>query len=233
MPLYDNLSAQIEEARIYYVRYCRRPFIEGNWASWRGLSRRSYEAAACLREQNPVVAAQLLPPNGVAVNGFPGLPLLPSGIRFAVDDADERPNSIKLTVDAGGVVSMTVQPPNSTTTFLPIVTLTPTRASTVFDAPADGLYIVRLTVGTTTLTTVMVPVYRAEALKFRERSRLLGFQLHAANPRSNEAYDEHLALLYGLNAAGYTSQPVLFARLQAALAVLSAIPYPVAVRAYS
>jgi hypothetical protein len=225
----DPLALLQEDARLAYLRHAARPFVHGpageHLRLWAGL----YEAKACLNEQNPAFAASLLRTGGFMPLVAPGLPVLPTGVRWAVDE--EVPGTIKLAVDVAGGATFSVVPPGGTA-FAPTVTGLPTRASTTFPAKADGLYKVLISVGATTLATLYIPVMRAEFRRFRENSRALAFGFRAARPKPNDPYRQRLACIIAADAAAQTGQPALYAALMADALAIEQAPSPVALYPY-
>ena len=210
-PAYADSDARLLAARALadaaYLRHATHPnhsgadvAFERAWAAW-------YESKAALAERNPAYADTLLPATGAGVNAGEGLPLLPAAVRWAVDESG--PNTVRLTMDVAGGVSVSVLPPTGAA-FLPPVTLAPTRATTVFAAPADGLYLVTLTAAGTTLARVYVPVTRRGFGLLREDSRHLRQQFRLApNPRPTDTMRLRLALLRGAECAAQSGQPTL------------------------
>lgn len=226
MALADSLALLQEDARLAYLRHAARPFVHGpageHLRLWAGL----YEAKACLNEQNPAFAASLLPKAGFMPLAAPGLPVLPTGVRWAVDDKDAL-GAIKLTVDVAGGASFSVIPPGGSV-FMPIVTGLPTRASTTFPAKLDGLYQVLISAGSTTLATLYVPVMRAEFRRFRENSRALAFGFHASRPNFSGPYLKRRACIIAADASAQTGRPDLYAAHMASAAAIEQAPSPVA-----
>jgi len=231
-PLYADVPARLAalEALVVaaYWRHARKPALHGPagahlmyWAAY-------YEALAALAENNPVFARTLLPGAGAGALAWPGvgLPLVPAGVLALVDKT--RRNSISVTVDVAGPVTLSVLAPHATTPFAAVLTRTPTRASTTFDAPADGLYRLILSVGSTVLARVLVPVQRAEFRRFRENSRAQAHAFLGRKPRPHGAFKARLARIMAAEAAAQTGQPELFARLAASAAAVPTAPAPVA-----
>ena len=190
-----------------YVRHAKNPDRLGaDTAHLKGWAQ-LYEARASLAEQNPAFAQTLLPATATGATTPPNsLPLAPAGVRWAVDQ--DGANTITLTVDVAGVVAMIVQPPSGLTPFSPPLTLAPTRATTTFAAPTDGLYFVTLTVGGHPIAKLYVPVTRAAFRQFREDSRYLGFAFRPSVPRPDATYLGRLARLIGAEALARTGQSV-------------------------
>lgn len=220
---YADLPARLQtlqaQQRAAYVYQARHPGTQAGaslklWAA-------VYEVRAALAEQNPAWAATQLPKWGQAVTAGVGLPLVPAGVWVALDEAG--PGKITLSLAVAGPVTLTVLAPGATTPFSPLVVQQPTRATTIFDARADGIYRVTLTVGGVTLATLYVVVPRAEFRRFREYSRALYFGAGDTLPRPTELYCAFLARLVAAEAAARTGQPALAARL---LDSARALPLP-------
>jgi hypothetical protein len=130
-------------------------------------------------------------------------------------------------VDVAGPVVLSVLAPGTSTPFTPQVTQLATRATTVFEARADGIYRILLTVGSTHLATLYVVVPRAEFRRFREHSRLLYFGATDTLPRPTGTYCGFLARLVAAEAAARTGQPDLASRLLDSARALPQPPRPV------
>ncbi|GAC1589675.1 MAG: hypothetical protein NVS3B25_07450 [Hymenobacter sp.] len=208
-----------------YVRHAGHPNRVGASSAHRKLWGAAYEARAALAESNPATAQGLLPASGSSPLPH-ALPLVPAAVRWAVDESAR--NTVSLSVDVAGPVGVSVTAPGASTplTPAPVVTLTPTRASTVFPAVADGLYRVTLTLGSTALAALLIPVSRAEFRLFREDSRALGFAFRSVVPAPSPTYRARLALLAGAEAAARTGQAALAASLLAAVRALPPAPTP-------
>lgn len=225
---YADLPARLQtlqtQQRAAYVYQARHPGTQpgASLKLWAAV----YEARAALAEQNPAWAAAQLPALGqpVGVAGV-GIPLVPAGVRYALDEAG--PGKLTLSLEVGGPVTFSVLAPGATASFAPLVAQLPTRATTVFDARADGIYRVALTTGSVHLATLYVLVPRAEFRRFREYSRLLYFGAGDALPRPAGAYCGFLARLVAAEAACRTGQPELATRLLDSARALPAPTRPV------
>ena len=205
-----------------FVRHAKRPGVYGPAQSHYTLWTQAYEVRAAFNEQNPAFAHTLLPATGQNDPLPNAWPLVPAGVRWAVDEA--APGTLTVTVDVAGPVSIQVVPPAPVAPFAATVTLAPTRAAATFPAVADGLYTLKLSVAGSVLATVYVPVSRAGFRRFREHSRALGFGFRLPQAtRPSEDYTATLARLIAHEAAAYTGQPALAARL---LAAALAVPAP-------
>ena len=202
-----------------YVRHAKRPGVYGPAQSHYALWASANEVRAAFNEQNPAFAQTLLPATGQNDPLLNGWPLVPAGVRWAVDEA--APGTLTVTVDVAGGASIRVVPPAPVAPFMAVVTLAATRATTTFPAVADGLYALTLSAGGSNLATVYVPVCRAGFQRFREHSRALRFAFRL--PKSAAPTPEYTAVLARLiahEAAAYTGQTTLAADLlKAALAV--------------
>lgn len=160
-----------------------------------------------LAEGNTVFAGSLLPATGEAARVGEGLPVLPTGVRWAVDEA--APGTVTLTVDVAAAAGVTarVEPPE-TGPFVPVVAAGPTRLTTTFTAPDDGIHIVSFFAGgTTPLFRVYVPVTRALFRSLREDSRQLAYSFRRALPPAADPVQRlRLALLIAGESAAQTRQ---------------------------
>lgn len=226
MPLADSLALQEEAARLAYLRHAARPSVLGPAGEHLRLWASLYEARACLSEQNPAFAATLLPMGGFVPLAAPGLPVLPAGVRWAVDE--DKPGTISLAVDVASPVTLSVLAPGATTAFTPTVVGLPTRASTTFPAKAEGLYQVVISLGATHLATIYVPVMRELFRRFRELSRALAFGFTSRRPRPTDNYQALLSCIITATAAAQTGQVALYAQLVTDALALEQAPSPVA-----
>lgn len=221
----NPLALLEEDARLAYLRHAARPFVHGPAGEHLRLWASLYEARACLSEQNPAFASTLLPRGGFIPLPAPGLPLLPTGVRWAVDE--DSPGTVRLAVELAGGVSFSVLPPASER-FVPPVTELSTRTSTSFSAPLDGLYRVRVLVGAFVIARLYIPVMRVEFRRFRENSRAVAFGFRPVRPRPSGAYLQRLACLIAADAAAQTGQPELYASLMESAGRIEQAPSPVA-----
>ena len=207
-----------------YVRHAKRPGVFGAAQAHYTLWCSANEVRDALNEQNPAFAQTLLPATAGSAGPLPNAwPLVPAGVRWAVDET--APGTLTVTVDVAGPVAVRVVPPKPAAPFDAAVTLTATRATLTFPAVADGLYALTLSVAGSLLATVYVPVSRAGFRRFREHSRALRFGFRLPQPaRPSAPYTATLARLIAHEAAAYTAQPVLAAKL---LAAALAVPAPV------
>ena len=223
----DRLTALRAQASAAYRAYARDPGLVGPVGTHLAYWAAAYEVRAALAEQNPAFAQTLLPPAGAAYAAGPGLPLLPAGVRWAVDEA--RPDSLTLTVDVAGPLTLSVTAPGTTQPVAAVVSQGTSRATATVDAPADGLYYVFLTTAAVRLVTLLVPVQRAEFRRFRENSRALAFAWGRTLPRPHGPYSARLARLIGAEAAARTGQAALFAALAASAAAVPVADSPLAI----
>lgn len=215
----DYLLALQGQAVAAYVRHATHPERVGTGTAHLKLWARAYEGRAALAEQNPAFAQTLLPTSaGTVMPGAVGLPLVPAAVRWAVDEAS--PGTVTLTMDIAGAVTVLVQPPNKTAAFNPVMVLGLTRATTIFAAAVDGLYLLTLSVGGSPLATLYVPVTRTETRLFREDSRALRFAFNPQPPRPTPTYLARLARLAGAEALAVTRQPTAAAALLASARAL-------------
>lgn len=223
----DQLALQQEKVRVAHLRHSSGRSIGGRFENAYQLWRKYYEAKATLNDQNPAFAAKLLPKNAPLVGRVLGFFPIPAGVYWEVDKVVR--GTVALTVDIAATVTVEVTPPDGSAKQNPVVTPTATRQSTTFSARVDGLYAVRIKAGTTTLTTLYVPVMRARFLDFRELSRYLAFDFKLGqNPPATDDYSEMLAVLYAADAAAATGQTALYAELEQTAAELNKAPKPVA-----
>lgn len=217
VPPYAALPARLlalqAEALAAYVRHAKRPAVYGAARKHLRLWAASYEARAAFAEQNPAFAQTLLPA-AAGLSAPNRLPLIPAGVRWAVDES--APNTVTLTVDVTGIVTFTVTAPGRVP-FAPPLTYAPTRATATFAAPVDGLYAVTLSAGKTILASLLVPVTRTEFGLFREQSRALAFAFKQHRPTPSSTYLAVLARLIGAEAAAQTGQKALALALLLAL----------------
>lgn len=191
-----------------------------------------YEARCAVAESNSAYAQTLLPTTGATETPGAGLPLVPAGVLWQVD-APGAPGTITLTVDIAGAIMLLVLPPNAIAAIPVPVTLAPTRATAVFQAPVDGLYKVSVQVGGRTIVQLYVPVSRAEFGLLREDSRHLAYQFRAKpQPRPGDDYLERLALLAAAEAAAQTAHPELALAWLAAARSIAAPETPTAIYPY-
>lgn len=217
VPPYAALPARLlalqAEALAAYVRHAKRPAVYGAAQKHLRLWAASYEARAAFAEQNPAFAQTLLPA-AAGLSAPNRLPLIPAGVRWAVDES--APNTVTLTVDVTGPVTLQVQPPVGAS-FAVVPVLQATRATATFAAPVDGLYAVTMSAGTVALTRLLVPVTRTEFGLFREQSRALAFAFKQHRPTPSSTYLAVLARLIGAEAAAQTGQEKLALSLLLAL----------------
>lgn len=225
---YDNLPARLltvqAAAVAAYVRHARHPERVGADAAHRRHWATAYEARAALAEQNPAFAALLVAPTGSAPTpGASGLPLLPAGVRWVVDQ--DGPGTVTLSVDVAGAVTLLVTPPNLPA-FAVVPVATATRATATFAAPVDGLYRVALAVGGAALAVLYGLVTRTEIRLFREDSRAQRLAFAPLPRPLSPAYLARLARLAGAEALARTGQPLAAAAALASIRALPAAPTP-------
>jgi hypothetical protein len=222
----DNVALLQQQLRTSHLRHAGKPWANG-WDNAFRLWRRHYEARAALADQNPTFAAKLLPNIAPVGSGLPGLPVVPAGIRWAVDA--RTPNTLSVAVDIAGTISITVQPPNKAAALTPTIIAGATRQRTTFPAVADGIYKLTVTSGGAVLATLFVPVQRKRFLAFRELSRVLAFDFTAnKTPAEYDTYCEMLALLYSAEAAAATGQLDAYYEIVALADALKKAPSPIA-----
>ncbi len=230
MPYTAQLTTLQQAAAAAFYRHAARPYVLGPADEHERLWLLAYEARAAAGEGNPAFALTLLPPAEPVSATGPGLPLLPVGVRYVVDEAG--PGLVTVTLDVAGAVSIDVLSPQSGIPYPATVTTTATRATATFTASADGLYALTLAVGSAGLATVYVPVLRGLWRRFREQARALGFAFRVGRPRLGEAARALLARLIAAEAAAHTGDPVLFAQLVASANALPLPASPVALYPY-
>jgi len=222
----DNLAQQQEIMRAAHVKHAGGPSVANRFSLAYALWRIFYEARAALRDQNPGFAKKLLPKKGLVLTAL-GFPMIPAGVRAAVDDT--APGTITVTVDVSATLTVRVTPPGSTTAQTLPALPGATRQTLTFPALVDGLYELTLLVGGSKLATIYVGVLRARMRDFRELSRHLAFDFKPGhNPKSTDDYDELLAVLYAADAAAATSQTSLFYQLADEADAITKSPKPTA-----
>lgn len=215
-----------------YVRHARRPAVQGATDEHLRYWGSAYAARAAINDGNPVFAATLLPQPGGELPIAGGLPLLPSGVRWVVDEA--APGRVTVTVDvvASAGVQATVTPPATEADTAPpvvMVQVAPTRTTLSFAAPADGLYLVALRTTGGPLATLCIPVQRRAFRQFREQVRHHGYAFRAAQPPLlDRATRLRLALLAGAESAATTNQTTLADTLRHRAEQLPTPPTPTA-----
>ena len=226
----DRLAALQQQGTAAYLRHAAHP-NRGNDRAHLKLWAAAYEARAALAEQNPAFAQTLLPA-GTAPAAPDGLPLVPAGIAWAVDQPGA-PGTVTLTIDVAGGPGLSVLAPGATAPFRPAVLAGPTRSTCTFPAPLDGLYAVTLDLAGTKLATLYVPVTRAEFRLFRADSRAGHFAFRLAPARPCAAYVARLARLVAAEAAARCGDAPLALALLASARAVPAAPAPTALYPYS
>jgi hypothetical protein len=223
----DNLAYLQQQLRAAHLRHSLRSWANGFDNAFR-LWQQLYEARAAIADQNPTFAATLLSRTAPLAMAVPGLPLIPSGVRWAVDEV--RKGSVVVSIEVAGGTILVKSPEDKPVVIAPgDVTRTTTRTTFVFKALQDGLYTLTLSIGAIHLATVYVPVQRAEFLRFRKNSNHLAFGFRAdKSPKPDDAYLERLAFIIAADAAAATGHPKEFYELSAAGGDVAEAPEPIA-----
>lgn len=233
MPDSPQLTALRLKARAAVLRHVARPSAFGAADEHLRFWAAANEARYATLEGNLAFAAKLLPRTGEVVEAGEGIPLLPAGVRWVVDE--DGANTITVSVDvaaAQGVVARVTPPTGAAFTVAGIAD--PTRATFSFPAGGDGLYAVALLSGGSPIATVYVPVTRSLHRSLREDSRALGYQFRRALPPTPSAdYRLRLALLIGAESAAQTGQVALALSLLGDAGAVTPAPSPVALYPYA
>jgi len=222
--LIERFNTLLLRTSTAYFLHAQNPSVKGNDAEslrqWCAVQ----EVRNLLAERNPLVAGTLLPnqPGLALVNG---LPLVPAGVRFVVDEND--PYTVDFAVELAGVTFKVDVPGQPQRT--PAVSAAATRTSTTFAARVDELYTVRLYAGSSLVTTILVPVNRAILRALREHNRQGAYQFLERLPEMQEKYRSLVAIWIAANDAAATGQSKLYYDLIAAAAPLLVVPRPTAV----
>lgn len=226
--LQERLNTLLLRASTAFYLHASNPRVKGNDAE----SLRQWCAAQEVRnlfvEQNPAVAAKLLPtsPSLAAING---MPLVPAGIRYVVDETT--PGMVDLSVEVPGVTFVVEAP--GIAPFSPTVVDLPTRTSAVFAANFDELYTVKILAAGKRVATILVPVNRALLSALREHNRQGAYQFKNRLPDPQPEYVALLAFWIAANDAAATGQSQLYYDLIAASEkVVPRAPRPTAVYPY-
>jgi hypothetical protein len=223
--LLERLNTLLLQASTALYLHASNPRVKGNdrehlrqWAA-------AHEVRTALLEQNPAFASQLLPsyPSLAAING---LPLLPTGLRWAVDEKGAA-GKLTFSAEVAGVTFSVTAPDGKA--FVPKPTALATRTVATFDAPLDGLYAVTLHVGSIRLAIVLVPVNRALLRALRRNNQQNAYAFRERLPDPNPAYVSRLARWIAADAAAATGQPSLYYLLSASAEAVPQAPTPIAI----
>jgi hypothetical protein len=224
----DRLATLRAQGIAALVRHSRDPRRFGAAETHERLWFAANAARYALAEGNTVLAGRRVPNTGTGLPVGEGIPLLPAGTRWAVDETTAGTVTLTLDIAAIAGATATVRPPEGFS-FTATASSVPTRTTITFAAPLDGVYTVALLVGKITIAKVLVPVTRALFRLVREDSRAQASAFRRLQPPAPSAAQRlRLALLVCAESAVQTGQQSLANTLLGAAAAVPAPALPTA-----